>query len=142
MTENQSVKLIKEIIANERVAIEELERKSSKPQSALIALRANKQRLEYLSVYLMRLAPKKVEDRGMTYRTMIAKVQQDLNIPYYRARKHIEKFSKLYSGDKKAIMGVKASYTDDGLVKITYTINDKDNSIVLKEDETSTNKQQ
>lgn len=67
----------------------------------------------------------------MLYQEMIDKVQKDLNIARHRARGYVSMFSNLYTGRKEAITDIKASYTDNGEVKMTYTINGKDTGIVL-----------
>ena len=67
----------------------------------------------------------------MLYQEMIDKVQKDLNIARHRARGYVSMFSNLYTGRKEAITDIKASYTDNGEVKMTYTINGKGTDIVL-----------
>lgn len=67
----------------------------------------------------------------MTVGEMITKVQSDLNIANHRARGYVAMFRNLYAGRKEAITDIKASYTDNGEVKMTYTINGKDTDIVL-----------
>lgn len=67
----------------------------------------------------------------MLYQEMINRVQKDLNIARHRARGYVAMFGNLYAGRKEAITDIKASYTDNGDVKITYTINGKCNEIVL-----------
>ena len=67
----------------------------------------------------------------MLYQEMIVKIQKDLGIPEHRARGYVKMFSEEYKGRKEAISDVKGSYSDDGHVKITYTINNKKHSIVL-----------
>lgn len=67
----------------------------------------------------------------MLYQEMIEKVQKDLNVARHRARGYVAMFSNLYAGRKEAITDIKASYTDAGEVKMTYTINGKDNDILL-----------
>ena len=67
----------------------------------------------------------------MLYQEMIVKIQKDLGIPEHRARGYVKMFSEEYKGRKEAISDVKGSYSDDGHVKITYTINGKGTDIVL-----------
>lgn len=130
MRDTEAVKTIQEVIANEKIALEELERMLKKNQSAINALRANKQRLENLQVHLMRSAPKKAE-RGTTFRGIAIKIQEDLQIPFHRARQYADKFARLYDGNKKAISEVRASYTDNGHVLLTYIINGTNNEFII-----------
>lgn len=130
MRDTQAVKTIQEIIANEHIALEEMERMSKKNHPAISALRANQKRLEDLYAHLIRSAPKKAE-RGTTFRGIALKIQEDLHIPFHRARNYADRFAALYDGNKKAISSVKASYTDDGRMKLTYVINDTPNEIIL-----------
>lgn len=67
----------------------------------------------------------------MLYQEMIEKVQKDLNVARHRARGYVSMFSNLYTGRKEAITDIKASYTDNGEVNMTYTINGKVTNIVL-----------
>lgn len=67
----------------------------------------------------------------MLLKDMIVKVEQDLHVANHRARGYVAMFSELYPGRKEAISEITASYTNDGRVKITYTINGKKNHIVL-----------
>lgn len=67
----------------------------------------------------------------MLYQEMTEKVQKDLNIANRRARCYVSMFSNIYAGRKEAITDIKASYTDNGKVQITYTINGKSTDIVL-----------
>lgn len=58
----------------------------------------------------------------MTWKEMGEKIQEDLNIPYRRASKYVMLFRKQFIGYKEAIDTVEASYTDDGAIRIDYTI--------------------
>jgi hypothetical protein len=68
----------------------------------------------------------------MTYKEMVDKIEKDLNIPHRRARAYIEKvFSKKYKGHKEAITKMEAKYSDAGDILLIYTINNKQNTMVI-----------
>lgn len=72
------------------------------------------------------------KNKIMTYKQMIEVVEQGLNIPHRRARVYIEDhFAKKYKGHKEAITNMEARYSDAGEVLLIYTINNKQNTMVL-----------
>ena len=68
----------------------------------------------------------------MLYQEIKAQIQKDLNIKERRARVYTKMFADEYKGLKEAISSIAASYTNEGLIKITYVINDNKHSIVLE----------
>lgn len=68
----------------------------------------------------------------MTHKEMVDKIEKDINIPHRRARVYIENvFAKKYKGHKEAITNMEAKYSDDGEILLIYTINNKQNTMVI-----------
>lgn len=68
----------------------------------------------------------------MKYKEMIESIEKDINIPHRRARVYIEDvFAKKYKGHKEAITDMHAKYSDAGEILLIYTINNKQNTMVI-----------